>query len=104
MRVLRVLSCPITKHNVPGQGSNPDRSILERAQLTDVYFYQMQLFKEYLFLSWQLINAQNKMKEMYDLMDSVNVWIDDGQGMMKEHKEDMSDEENENLKKRAQVH
>ena len=52
----------------------------------------------------QLINAQNKMKEMYDLMDSVNVWIDDGQGLMKEYKEDMPDEENENLKKRAQVY
>lgn len=51
----------------------------------------------------QLINAQNKMKEMYDLMDSVNEWIDDGQGLMKEYKEDMPDEENENLKKRAQV-
>ena len=44
------------------------------------------------------------MKEMYDLMDSVNVWIDDGQSMMNEYKEDMSDEENENLKKRAQVY
>ena len=52
----------------------------------------------------QLINTQNKMKEMYDLMDSVNVWIDDGQSMMNEYKEDMSDEENENLKKRAQVY
>ena len=71
-------------------------------QLTNIHFYQLQLFKGYLFF-WQLINAQNKMKEMYDLIDSVNVWIDDGQGMMKEYKEDMSDVENENLKKRAQV-
>lgn len=52
----------------------------------------------------QLINAQNKMKEMYNIMDSVNEWIDDGQGLMKEYKEDMSEEESESLKKRAQVH
>lgn len=44
------------------------------------------------------------MKEMYNIMDSVNEWIDDGQGLMKEYKEDMSEEESESLKKRAQVH
>ena len=43
------------------------------------------------------------MKEMYEIMDSVNVWIDDGQGLMNEYKEDMPQEESENLKKRAQV-
>ena len=43
------------------------------------------------------------MKEMYDLMDSANEWIDDTQSLMKEYKEDMPSEEQENLKKRAQV-
>ena len=43
------------------------------------------------------------MREMYDLMDSVNKWIDDGQGIMNEYKEDMPSEEQENLKKRAEV-
>ena len=43
------------------------------------------------------------MKEMYDLMDSANEWIDDTQALMKEYKEEMPSEEQENLKKRAQV-
>ncbi len=43
------------------------------------------------------------MREMYDLMDSVNQWIDDSQGIIKEYKEDMPSEEQENLKKRAEV-
>ncbi|KAL9968901.1 hypothetical protein ACROYT_G021049 [Oculina patagonica] len=51
----------------------------------------------------KLINAQNKMREMYDLMDSVNQWIDDSQGIIKEYKEDMPSEEQENLKKRAEI-
>lgn len=63
----------------------------------------MKTEEEY-FIFLQLINAQNKMKEMYNIMDSVNEWIDDGQGLMKEYKEDMSEEESESLKKRAQVH
>ena len=57
-----------------------------------------------LIFNWQLINAQNKMREMYDLMDSVNEWIDDGQGLIKEYRDDMPSEEQVNLKKRAEVH
>ena len=44
------------------------------------------------------------MREMYDLMDSVNEWIDDGQGLIKEYRDDMPSEEQVNLKKRAEVH
>lgn len=51
----------------------------------------------------QLINTQNKMKEMYELMDSVNQWMDDSQGLLNEYKDDMASEEQENLKKRAEV-
>lgn len=40
---------------------------------------------------------------MYELMDSVNQWMDDSQALMKEYKEDMTPEEQENLKKRAEV-
>lgn len=51
----------------------------------------------------KLINTQNKMKEMYELMDSVNQWMDDSQGLLNEYKDDMASEEQENLKKRAEV-
>ena len=44
------------------------------------------------------------MREMYDLMDSVNEWVDDGQAVMNEYKEDLPSDEQENLKKRAEVH
>ncbi|XP_020601123.1 utrophin-like isoform X3 [Orbicella faveolata] len=74
-----------------------------KAQLQDFDDCWNQVAKRVIDEKEKLINAQNKMKEMYDLMDSVNVWIDDGQGLMKEYKEDMPDEENENLKKRAQI-
>ena len=40
---------------------------------------------------------------MYGLMDSTNEWIDDSQALMKEYKDDMTSEEEENLKKRGQV-
>ena len=43
------------------------------------------------------------MKEMYELMDSVNQWMDDSQGLLNEYKDDMASEEQENLKKRAEV-
>ena len=43
------------------------------------------------------------MKEMYDLMDSVNQWVDDGQTLINGYKEDLPSDEQENLKKRAQV-
>lgn len=43
------------------------------------------------------------MKEMYDLMDSVNQWVDDGQALINGYKEDLPSDEQENLKKRAQV-
>lgn len=51
----------------------------------------------------KLINTQNKMKEMYELMDSVNQWMDDSQGLLNEYKDDMASEEQENLKKRAEI-
>lgn len=36
-------------------------------------------------------------------MDSVNEWINETKGLMKEHNEDMPLEDQENLKKRAEV-
>lgn len=51
----------------------------------------------------KLINTQNKMKEMYDLVDSVNQWVDDGQALINGYKEDLPSDEQENLKKRAQI-
>lgn len=56
-----------------------------------------------LFVLPQLINTQNKMKEMYNLMDSVSQWIDDTQELMKEHNEDMAPEQQESIKKKAEV-
>ena len=44
------------------------------------------------------------MKEMYELMDSVNKWVDESQGLMAEYKDDMKTEDEENLKKRAEVY
>ena len=43
------------------------------------------------------------MKEMYESMDSVNQWIESTHGLMMEYNEDMTPEEQENLKKRAEV-
>lgn len=43
------------------------------------------------------------MKEMYELMGSVNEWINETKGLMKEYNEDMPLEDQENLKKRAEV-
>ena len=43
------------------------------------------------------------MKEMYGLMGSVNEWINETKGLMKEYNEDMPLEDQENLKKRAEV-
>ncbi|XP_044178177.1 utrophin-like isoform X1 [Acropora millepora] len=51
----------------------------------------------------KLINTQNKMKEMYGLMGSVNEWINETKGLMKEYNEDMPLEDQENLKKRAEM-
>ena len=51
----------------------------------------------------QIINTKNKMKEMYELIDEVNPWIDEVQGLLDEYREDMTPEEHENLKKRAEV-
>lgn len=36
-------------------------------------------------------------------MDSVNQWVDDGQALINGYKEDLPSDEQENLKKRAQV-
>ena len=43
------------------------------------------------------------MKEMYGLMGSVNEWINETKGLMKEYNDDMPLEDQENLKKRAEV-
>lgn len=40
---------------------------------------------------------------MYGLMGSVNEWINETKGLMKEYNEDMPLEDQENLKKRAEV-
>lgn len=49
------------------------------------------------------MNAQSKLKEMHELMASVNEWVDNCLGLMAEYKEDMQTEDLENFKKRAEV-
>lgn len=84
-------------------GNNDEITKEIKAQLQDFDECWSHVAKRTLDEKEKLINTQNKMKEMYESMDSVNQWIESTQGLMMEYNDDMTPEEQENLKKRAEI-
>lgn len=91
------------KDLIEDSGSDEETTKEIEAQLQDFDDCWNHVAKRVIDEKEKLVNTQNKMKEMYDLVDSVNQWVDDGKALMNEYKEDLPSDEQENLKKRAQI-